>query len=73
MHQKKATAVALASVSKADEAALDKITETANAHFALNADARKKWGGGIMGLKTNRAIEKREKLIAAEAAKKALL
>ena len=70
MHQKKATAVALTAVSKADEAAFDKIVESSNAHFANNADARRKWGGGVMGLKTVRAIEKREKMIAVEAAKK---
>jgi len=73
VHQKKATALALTTVTKADEAAFDKIVDTSNAHFANNAEARRKWGGGVMGLKTVRAIEKREKMIAAELAKKALL
>ena len=73
VHQKSATAVALTATKSEDNAAMDKIVETVNAKFADNADARKKWGGGIMGLKTQKAIEKREKLVAAEQAKKALL
>lgn len=73
VHQKKATAVALTSLKAEDNAALDKIVETANAHFANNVEARRKWGGGIMGLKTQRSIEKREKMVAAEMAKKAML
>ena len=73
MHQKSATAVALTGVKGEDNAALDKVVESANAKFADNADSRRKWGGGIMGLKTQKSIEKREKMIAAEMAKKALL
>ena len=73
VHQKKATALALTSVKKEDAAAFEKLVESSNAHFANNAEARRKWGGGIMGLKTQRSIEKREKMVAAELAKKALL
>ena len=73
VHQKKATALALTSVNKDDAAAFDKLIESANAHFANNAEARRKWGGGEMGLKTQRAIEKRAKIVALELAKKALL
>ena len=35
--------------------------------------ATRRWGGGVMGLKTQRRLEKRAKAIAAEAAKKAML
>jgi large subunit ribosomal protein L7Ae len=73
VHQKKATAVALAGLDKEDEAAFDKIVELSNSKFSGNSDSRRKWGGGIMGLKTQRRLEKREKLIAAELAKKAML
>ena len=67
VHQKKATAVALTAVKAEDNAALEKLVESADAHFANNVDARRKWGGGIMGLKTQRSIEKRERMIAAGA------
>jgi len=73
VHKKTATAVALTGYAKEDEAAFSKIAETANARFRDNVDGRRKWGGGIMGLKTQRRLEKREKLIAAELAKKAML
>jgi large subunit ribosomal protein L7Ae len=73
VHQKKATAVALTNVNKEDDAALEKIVEVANAKFTNNSELRRKWGGGIMGLKTQRKLEKREKMVAAELAKKALL
>lgn len=65
VHQKKATAVALTTIKPEDAAALEKITEMADSHFANNVDSRRKWGGGLMGLKTQRAIEKRERMIAA--------
>ncbi len=67
VHQKKATAVALTAVKAEDNAALEKLVESADAHFANNVEARRKWGGGIMGLKTQRSIEKRERMIAAGA------
>jgi large subunit ribosomal protein L7Ae len=73
VHLKTATALALTQVEKEDQAALDKVIEIANAKFTNNVDLRRKWGGGVMGLRTVRAIEKREKLVAAELAKKAML
>lgn len=73
VHQKKATALALTRVNAEDDAALSKIIDISNAKFRDNAEARRKWGGGIMGLKTQRRLEKREKLIQAELAKKAML
>ncbi|RYY33149.1 hypothetical protein EON62_04515, partial [archaeon] len=73
VHQKKATALALTEVKKEDEAALAKLVELSNAKFRDNADMRRKWGGGIMGLKTQAKLAKREALIQAELAKKAKL
>jgi large subunit ribosomal protein L7Ae len=73
VHQKKAAVVAVTAVGKEDSGALDKVIEVANARFVNNADIRRKWGGGIMGLKTQRRLEKRQKLLETEAAKKALL
>jgi large subunit ribosomal protein L7Ae len=73
VEKKTAAAVALTGVHAVDEAALAKVSETANARFRDNVDGRRKWGGGVMGLKTQRRLEKREKLIQAELAKKAML
>jgi large subunit ribosomal protein L7Ae len=73
VHQKKATALALVNIKQEDEAALARIAELSNAKFRDNAELRRKWGGGVMGLKTRRRLEKREKLIQAELAKKAML
>jgi large subunit ribosomal protein L7Ae len=73
VHQKKAAVVALTDVKPEDVAALNKVAEIANAKFANNSETRRKWGGGIMGLKTQKRLEKRDKMLAAEAAKKAML
>lgn len=73
VHQKKATAVALTAFNKDDEAAFNRVTEIANAKFRDNKDNLKKWGGGIMGLKTQARLKKRAELIQAELAKKAML
>ena len=70
---KTAAALALTAVRKEDEAALAKIIESADAKFANNVEARRKWGGGIMGAKTQAALTKRAALLAAELAKKSLL
>ena len=73
VHQKKAAVVALTEVKDGDKAALERVIDMANAKFANNADSRRKWGGGLMGLKTNARLEKRAKAMAVEAAKRAAL
>jgi large subunit ribosomal protein L7Ae len=73
VHKKKATAVALTDVKPEDMAALAKIGESAKAHFADNVTLRRKWGGGVMGLKTQSRVAKRAAAVAAEKAKKAAL
>jgi large subunit ribosomal protein L7Ae len=73
VHQKKAAAVALVHTRAEDGAALERILDTANAKFAGNVAATKKWGGGIMGLKTQMRLEKREKLLKLEMEKRAKL
>ena len=73
VHQKKAATLAVTDVAPGDKAALDRIIETANAKFANNADSRRKWGGGLMGLKTNARLKKRAEMMAVEAAKRAAL
>lgn len=73
VHQKKAAAIAITNVKAEDNSALEKVIDTANAKFANNVDLRRKWGGGIMGLKTQKRLEKREKMLAVEMAKRANL
>lgn len=70
VHQKRASCVALTKVNGADTARLDSIVETARAQFNDNTDALRKWGGGKVGLKTQRKLDKREALIREELAKK---
>lgn len=73
VEKKTAAAVAFVDLRQEDNDALNKIVETANIKFANNSEQRKKWGGGVMGLKTIRKLEKRKRMLDAEAAKKAML
>ncbi|CAG9310836.1 unnamed protein product [Blepharisma stoltei] len=69
-HKKTCTAVALTEVRKEDVHDLELITKNARSLFNENPDVAK-WGGGILGVKSQQRIERKEKLIAQEAAKKA--
>ena len=66
VHQKTATCVCVTGVNPEDEAALNSLQETFSAKYAET----KKWGGGIMGLKTQRKLSIRAAALAAEKAKK---
>ena len=69
-HKKTCTAVALTEVKKEDVHELELLVKNARAAFNDNADVAK-WGGGVMGAKSVKRQEEKEKLIAQEAAKKA--
>ncbi|CAM9805765.1 unnamed protein product, partial [Phaeothamnion confervicola] len=69
VHQKNAAVVCFTEVSKEDKAKLDSLRENFRQQF--NKGFVRRWGGGKMGLKTQRKLEKRQKLIEAELAKKA--
>jgi len=69
-HQKNCAAVALTEVRKEDLHELELLTKNCRAQFNENPDTNK-WGGGVMGVKTQRKLEERQRLIAQEAAKKA--
>ena len=71
VHQKKATCLAITDVEKEDQAKLQKLADLCKQQFNEDATAFKKWGGGIMGLRTQAKLEKRAAAIAAEEAKKA--
>ena len=71
VHQKTATSVALTTVGSEDMADLENLGKVFKASFNENEKLRKHWGGGIMGIKNVHKMEKRQKLIDIELAKKA--
>ena len=71
VHQKTAACVCLTGVNKDDKNTLTMLQTAAKEKFNNNAELVRKWGGGIMGLKTKAKLEKRAKVVAAEEAKKA--
>lgn len=69
--KKNATCVAICKVESKDEKKLNSLKDTCNTMFNNNKEALRVWGGGIMGLKTQKRLEIRAKMLAEEAAKKA--
>jgi len=71
VNKKTATAVALVDVKSEDKAELTKVTEAVKASFNDRVgEIRKKWGGNIMGLKSNHKSDAKAKAIAREEAKR---
>jgi large subunit ribosomal protein L7Ae len=70
VHQKTAAVVALTGVDKEDQAQLDLLKNLAQEKYNNNKELTRKWGGGIMGLKTQAKLDKRAKAMAIEEAKK---
>ena len=70
VHTKTAACVALTSVAAADAGQLKILKDLAMEKYNNNAELVRKWGGGIMGLKTMAKLEKRAKAVAIEEAKK---
>mmetsp|Transcript_18016 Transcript_18016/g.41380 ORF Transcript_18016/g.41380 Transcript_18016/m.41380 type:complete len:94 (-) Transcript_18016:166-447(-) len=70
VHQKTSAVVALTGVNKEDEKQLQIFRDLGIEKFNDNTDLMRKWGGGIMGLKTQAKLDKRAKALAVEEAKK---
>ncbi len=70
VHQKTAADVALTGVEKEESKQLDLLKDLALEKYNNNKDLLRKWGGGIMGLKTQAKLDKRAKAMAIEEAKK---
>lgn len=71
INRKTATAVAFTALRPEDKAEFTKIVETINSSFTDRFDdIRRKWGGGVMGMKSQHKLEKRRKAIEAEEAKR---
>jgi large subunit ribosomal protein L7Ae len=70
VHTKTAACVAITDVASQDAGQLKILKDLAMEKYNNNADLVRKWGGGIMGLKTKAKLEKRAKALAVEEAKK---
>merc|ERR1711862_197976 len=70
VHKKAASCVALAAVAKEDQKDLETLCKNFTAQFNDNAEVRRRWGGGIMGIKSQHVTQRREKAIQIEQAKK---
>jgi len=69
IHKKTATALAVTEVRKEDQAKLDQVIASVKPLFNENVVDLKKWGGGIMGIKSQAVTKKRERAAAREASK----
>lgn len=70
VHKKTASCVVVENVRREDQAELENLIKTFRAQFNENVEMRRRWGGGILGIKSRHVEEKKEKLIAREQAKK---
>jgi len=70
VHKKKASCIALTTVRQEDKQELDTLANNFKAQFNDNAEVRKRWGGGIMGIKSQHVMQRREKALQLEQAKK---
>jgi len=70
VHKKNATALAFTGVRKEDEGAFSKLVDNVRSNFNDNADLGRRWGGGIMGGKSQERTRQKERAVAREAAKR---
>merc|ERR1719511_150528 len=70
VHKKTASCVALTAVRKEDSSDLERLVQNFKAQFNDNADIRRTWGGGIMGIKSKHVMERRERALQKELEKK---
>jgi len=67
-HKKNCAVIALTKVNKDDDGKLKTLGDNFRAQF--NDTVERKWGGGVMGLKTEAKLEKRRQAVEKELAKK---
>jgi large subunit ribosomal protein L7Ae len=70
VHKKTTSVVALTEVRKEDAAKLEQLIQNARLQYNDNAADRKRWGGGVMGIKAQHVTRKRERAVAKEQAGK---
>ena len=71
VHCKTATCVALTEVKQEDKSDLESLRTNFLTQFNDNTALRRTWGGGVMGIKNQHMMAKREKAREIELAKKA--
>lgn len=71
VRKKTATAIAITSVNKEDQAKLNELATICRDTFNKNTEIRRQWGGGKLGSKAAAARRKKAKLVAKEEAAKA--
>jgi len=69
--KKTVSAVAITEVRKEDQPKLEQFISNVNLQFKDNVMDRKKWGGGVMGMKAQHVIKQRERTVARELTKRA--
>jgi len=69
IYKKTCTAIAVTEVRKEDQPKLDQIIASVKPLYNDNITDLKKWGGGIMGVKSQAVTRKRERAAAREASK----
>jgi len=62
VHHRTVTAVALTEVKREDQAKLEQLVQSCRLSFNDNVSERRKWGGGVMGIKAVAVQKKREKI-----------
>jgi len=72
VHKKTVSALAITEVRKEDSPKLEQFVSNINLQYKDNVSDRKKWGGGIVGIKAQHVIKGKEKAIAREVKKKSL-
>jgi len=70
VHKKTASCVALTTVRQEDKNELDTLAKNFQAQFNDNAEVKRRWGGGLMGIKSQHVTQRREKALQMEQAKK---
>lgn len=70
VHKKAASCIAIQTVRKEDQHDLDTLAKNFTAQFNDNVEVRRRWGGGIMGIKSQHVTARRERAIEAERNKK---
>ncbi len=70
VHKKTSSVVAITAVRQEDQPELNTLCTNFKAQFNDNTEMRRKWGGGIMGIKSQHVMQRREKAIQIEQAKK---
>merc|ERR1711862_129290 len=66
VHKKSSSCIAITQVRKEDQAELETMCGNFKAQFNDNAENRRRWGGGIMGIKSQHVMQRREKAIEME-------